>query len=133
MATLTPNSDAEVSIVELGTLKIETLTTTTTVGTMNVYLSVPTGKRWTIKSVNIQMSGTTATYSTLLARLGGVSVRIGVTSALSSGVTEIYDLSQTVAGNLSIISGSDLRFTVGGVAGAGSNVIVTALVVESDL
>ena len=70
MTTLTPNRDTEVTVVEQGKLTIDTVTVTYAgTGFKGRILTVPAGKIWVIKSLNIYQTGTATTdYCTI--RLG---------------------------------------------------------------
>jgi len=66
MATLQPNSDAEVSIKEQGTLKIYVdILAITATGTASHNLRVPTGKKWNVKQILSEKQSGTFTISSL--------------------------------------------------------------------
>jgi len=57
MATLQPNKDAEVSVVEQGIIKIYSDAQTGVSGVTTSTYTVPTGKVWKLKSTFIQNAG----------------------------------------------------------------------------
>lgn len=130
MPTITPLQDQEVEIAEQGSLKISKNNEAVSAGTNNLYVTVPTGKKWTLKNAVIQIIGTTCTYTVIQIKKGGVSHRIGITSGLSAGVPTFATF--TLQGEIQLSEGEQFRIDVGGVAGAGT-CDTDFLVQESDM
>ena len=93
MATLTPNRDAEVTIVEQGNLTIEKSTTTYGgTGTFQTFIEVPAGKKYRIKMAKEYHSGTATKTSSVFKIFDvGQSSNVTVTTLTAGGVDlELY-------------------------------------------
>ena len=130
MPTITPLQDQEVEISEQGTLKISKNNQVVAAGTNNLYVTVPTGKKWVLKNTVVQIIGTTCTYTVFQIKKGGVSHRLGITAGLAAGVPTF--VTYTLLGEITLIEGEQFRIDVGGVAGAGT-CDTDLLVQESDM
>jgi len=130
MATLTPNRDPEVTIIEQGELKIdEAVITFAGTGFKDRTLTVPTGKLWVIKGFEVYQGGT-ATVGTaqVLLGIGGLSTTIAAQASPAAATTYLM----TYPFPLTLKAGNTLRFLFNVVADTNGNETTRALYVELD-
>ena len=86
MATLTPNGDTEVTVIEQGALTFKSSSVSVTAdGTFDIIETVPTGKKWTLKYISVGQNGGTFTitrFQTLIQDTAGANpLKVDDTSA----------------------------------------------------
>ena len=117
MATLTPNSDAEVSVTELGILSSKGDTRASSTGASSHDFTVPAGKKWVLKGTSATASATFATDVQIFASGGdAINVRVHTAESFTANKYDTFIFPQGVT----LVAGEKVRISLTATSATGA-------------